>query len=190
MRRRVTLITLSVSGVGRARAFYGALGWKGEPPDDDVVFFQAGGMIVWLWGRDKLAADSAVSGGGWGGVTLAHNVASPGRGRRGTGRDPGRGRHDWQGRGGHVLGRLPRRVHRPRRPSLGGGPQPRMSAGGRRQRRAALKSTHRLGRPTAKRKPRIMSVQVSHAQPCLPILRLEITAGTRARVEAGGRSPA
>ena len=42
------------------------------------VFFQAGDLIVTLWGRDKLAADSGVTdGGGWGGVTLAHNVSSP-----------------------------------------------------------------------------------------------------------------
>jgi len=32
-------------------------------------------MVVGLWGRDKLSADSAVvDAGGWGGVTLAHNV--------------------------------------------------------------------------------------------------------------------
>jgi uncharacterized glyoxalase superfamily protein PhnB len=36
-------------------------------------------MIVALWDRAKLAEDSGVSdGGGWGGVTLAHNVGSPG----------------------------------------------------------------------------------------------------------------
>ncbi|MDQ1395737.1 MAG: uncharacterized protein QOG64_996, partial [Acidimicrobiaceae bacterium] len=57
---------------------YEALGWSGETPDDDVIFFQAGGIIFALWGRDKLAEDSAVTdGGGWGGVTLAHNVESP-----------------------------------------------------------------------------------------------------------------
>lgn len=78
MQQRVSLITLGVADVARARAFYEALGWKGGSPDGDVVFFQAGGMIVALWGRDKLAADSAVrDGGGWGGVTLAYNVASP-----------------------------------------------------------------------------------------------------------------
>ena len=64
--------------IDRARAFYEALGWTGESPDGDVVFFQAGGMIVALWGRDKLAADSVVDDtGGWGGVTLAYNAASP-----------------------------------------------------------------------------------------------------------------
>jgi catechol 2,3-dioxygenase-like lactoylglutathione lyase family enzyme len=79
MEQRVSLITLGVRNLERSRAFYEALGWKtGAGPDDDVVFFQAGGMIVALWGRDELAADSVVEdGGGWGGVTLAHNVRSP-----------------------------------------------------------------------------------------------------------------
>ena len=45
------LVTLGVRDLARARAFYEALGWKtGAEPDDDVVFFQAGGMIVALWG--------------------------------------------------------------------------------------------------------------------------------------------
>ena len=78
MEQRISLITLGVADTARARAFYEALGWSGESPDGDVVFFQAGRMIVALWGRDKLAQDSAVAdGGGWGGLTLAHNVASP-----------------------------------------------------------------------------------------------------------------
>ena len=75
----MSVLTLGVADLRRARAFYEALGWKtGAEPGDDVVFFQAGGMVVSLWGRDRLAADSAVEdGGGWGGVTLAHNVGSP-----------------------------------------------------------------------------------------------------------------
>ncbi len=78
MEQRVSLVTLGVADSARARAFYEALGWSGESPDGDVVFFQAGGMIVALWGRDKLAEDSCVEdGGGWGGVTLAYCVASP-----------------------------------------------------------------------------------------------------------------
>jgi predicted lactoylglutathione lyase len=77
--QRLSLVTLGVRDLARARAFYEALGWKtGAKPDDDVVFFQSGGMIVALWGRDQLAEDSAVEdGGGWGGVTFAHNVRSP-----------------------------------------------------------------------------------------------------------------
>jgi predicted lactoylglutathione lyase len=77
--QRVSLITLGVTDLARARAFYEALGWTtNAAPDDDVVFFQAGGMIVALWGREQLAEDSGVEdAGGWGGITLAHNVRSP-----------------------------------------------------------------------------------------------------------------
>jgi uncharacterized protein len=78
--QRVSLITLGVADVQRARAFYERLGWTTKAAsDDDVVFFQAGGLVVALWGRQELAADSGVRDTrGWGGVTLAHNVASPG----------------------------------------------------------------------------------------------------------------
>jgi uncharacterized protein len=76
---RISLVTLGVADVARARKFYEALGWPTNAvPDDDVVFFQSGGMILALWGRDQLAEDSGVEdAGGWGGVTLAHNVRSP-----------------------------------------------------------------------------------------------------------------
>jgi uncharacterized protein len=79
MDQRLSLITLGVSDLSRARRFYESLGWStGAAPDDDVVFFQAGGMIVALWDRAKLAEDSCVEdSGGWGGVTLAYNVRSP-----------------------------------------------------------------------------------------------------------------
>jgi len=78
MDQRVSLITLGVADVERSRAFYEALGWEGRSPDDDVVFFQAGGMILALWNRAKLAEDSGVSDpGGSSGFTLALNVRSP-----------------------------------------------------------------------------------------------------------------
>jgi catechol 2,3-dioxygenase-like lactoylglutathione lyase family enzyme len=79
MEQRLSLVTLGVSDLARSRAFYEALGWKsGAAPADDVVFFQAGGMIVALWDRARLAADSGVTdGGGWGGITLAYNTRSP-----------------------------------------------------------------------------------------------------------------
>ena len=78
MEQRVSLITLGVTDLARARAFYEALGWARGNDSDDVVFFQAGGMIFALWSREQLADDSGVEdGGGWGGVTLAHNVGSP-----------------------------------------------------------------------------------------------------------------
>ena len=80
MDQRLSLVTLGVADLARARRFYEALGWTtGAAPDDDVVFFQTGGMIVALWDRARLAEDSGVEDGrGWGGVTLAYNVRSPG----------------------------------------------------------------------------------------------------------------
>jgi uncharacterized protein len=78
MEQRVSLVTLGVADVARARAFYEALGWRVGNEGDDVAFFQAGGMVIALWSSEELAADSgAEDGGGWGGVTLAHNVRSP-----------------------------------------------------------------------------------------------------------------
>jgi predicted lactoylglutathione lyase len=78
MDQRISLITLGYRDYRRARDFYTALGWSIAWTDDDVVFFQAGGMIFALWDREKLAEDSGVEdGGGWGGITLAYNVGSP-----------------------------------------------------------------------------------------------------------------
>ncbi len=74
------MITLGVADLGRARAFYEALGWQtGAGKEDDVVFFQSGDMVLALWDRARLAEDSGVEdGGGWGGVTLALNLGAPG----------------------------------------------------------------------------------------------------------------
>lgn len=80
MDQRLSLITLGVSDLARAVAFYRALGWA---PDNDVAaqgvaFFQGPGTIVALWSREELAEDSVVEDpGGWGGVTLAYNTRSP-----------------------------------------------------------------------------------------------------------------
>jgi predicted lactoylglutathione lyase len=76
--QRVTLITLGVRDLHRARTFYEALGWRtGAAPDDDVVFFQASCLVLALWDRARLAEDSAVEdSGGWGGVMLAFNTGS------------------------------------------------------------------------------------------------------------------
>jgi hypothetical protein len=79
MEQRISVLTLGVRDLPRARAFYEALGWvTGAGPDDDVVFFRSGGMILALWDRARLAEDSGVEdSGGWGGATLAHNVRTP-----------------------------------------------------------------------------------------------------------------
>jgi uncharacterized protein len=70
MEQRISLVTLGVRELARARAFYEALGWRGaQQPDDEVAFFQAGGMIFGLW--------TALGGHGAPGIELAHNVRSP-----------------------------------------------------------------------------------------------------------------
>ena len=75
MEQRVSLVTLGVADLARARTFYEQLGWSVTDAPGDVVFFQAGGMIVSLWSRAQLAEDSGVGDpGGWGGVTLAYNT--------------------------------------------------------------------------------------------------------------------
>jgi len=75
--QRVSLITLGVRDLAASRAFYERLGWHVDLDVEETVFFQAGDQVVALWDRAKLSADSGVDdGGGWGGITLAHNVAS------------------------------------------------------------------------------------------------------------------
>jgi uncharacterized protein len=77
--QRVSLVTLGVADLAASRRFYEALGWSSASgPDGGVVFFQAGSMVLGLWSREELAKDSGTKdAGGWGGITLAHNVRSP-----------------------------------------------------------------------------------------------------------------
>ncbi|MEV6781752.1 VOC family protein [Streptomyces sp. NPDC051098] len=85
MDQRISLVTLGVRDLARARRFYEALGWRGQEVSQ-TVFFQAGGLAVVLWDRDLLAADCGLpsapstpdgsAGGGFGGIALAHNVRS------------------------------------------------------------------------------------------------------------------
>jgi predicted lactoylglutathione lyase len=78
MEQRISLVTLGVVNITLAREFYERLGWHGQEVEQ-TVFFQAGGMAFVLWGADKLAADAGVGmdvGGGFRGMTLAHNVRS------------------------------------------------------------------------------------------------------------------
>ena len=56
---RVTLVTLGVADMGVARAFYEKLGWRAHASSTpDVTFFEAGGMVVSLFGHAALAADA------------------------------------------------------------------------------------------------------------------------------------
>jgi uncharacterized protein len=77
MDQRVSLITLGVADVEASKRFYERLGWHVGLDVQETVFFQIGGAVLCLWGRDKLAEDCGVTdGGSWGGVALAHNVGS------------------------------------------------------------------------------------------------------------------
>ncbi len=83
MEQRISLVTLGVRDLARARSFYEQLGWHGQEVEE-TVFFQAGGQALVLWGREKLAADVGVGDGvgdddgacSFGGIALAHNVRS------------------------------------------------------------------------------------------------------------------
>lgn len=73
----MSLITLGVRDLGRSKAFYEALGWRGQEVQE-TVFFQVGGSAFVLWGREKVAADAGIAddGHGFGGMALAQNVRS------------------------------------------------------------------------------------------------------------------
>ncbi len=79
MEQRISLVTVGVADLARSRAFYEALGWVPARVTDGVVFFQAGGIIIGLWGKDNLAADAGLpkaAPGDWGAIAIAHNVRS------------------------------------------------------------------------------------------------------------------
>lgn len=75
--QRVTLITLGVDDLDRARAFYAALGWKNVGDQPGVVFYQMDGMAMGLFGKADLAKDQGRPGAdlGTGAMTLAQNFA-------------------------------------------------------------------------------------------------------------------
>jgi uncharacterized protein len=78
VKQSVSLITLGVSDYERAKAFYAALGWSPALEIEETAFFQANGVVLVLWAREKLARDSGIADDGarWSGITLAHNVGS------------------------------------------------------------------------------------------------------------------
>ena len=78
MQQSVSLVTLGVADYERARSFYEALGWKTALEIQETAFFEANGVVVVLWSREKLAVDTGVAddGASWSGITLAHNVGS------------------------------------------------------------------------------------------------------------------
>ncbi len=79
MDQRLSIVTLGVSDLARARAFYcDGLGWRASrASNENIVFIDAGGVALALYPRGYLAADARLDaqGAGFSGVTLAHNVA-------------------------------------------------------------------------------------------------------------------
>jgi catechol 2,3-dioxygenase-like lactoylglutathione lyase family enzyme len=79
MKQHIHIITLGVKDLETSKKFYAeTLGWKISRPQEGIVFFQAGGVILALYPRDLLAEDAVVSpqGSGFSGMTLAYNAGS------------------------------------------------------------------------------------------------------------------
>jgi uncharacterized protein len=78
VQQSVSLVTLGVSDYAAAKAFYAALGWSPALEVQETAFFQANGVVLVLWAREKLAPDMGIADDGarWGGIGLAHNVGS------------------------------------------------------------------------------------------------------------------
>jgi predicted lactoylglutathione lyase len=74
----VSLVTLGVSDYNRAKEFYEALGWSVAWEAQETSFFQANGVVLVLWSREKLASDMGIRDepARWSGIALAHNVGS------------------------------------------------------------------------------------------------------------------
>ncbi|RED48613.1 VOC family protein [Aestuariispira insulae] len=79
MEQRLSLVSLGVNDLGRSRAFYEKMGWQASPKNsnDNIVFFQLGGIVLGLYSRAALAEEARLTDdGGFGGITLAHNGRS------------------------------------------------------------------------------------------------------------------
>ena len=80
MEQRVSLISLGVENLERARAFYKAMGWSEALAMDDIVFYQLNGLALGLYPADKLAEDAELPctpKPAFNGMTLAYCLPSP-----------------------------------------------------------------------------------------------------------------
>jgi catechol 2,3-dioxygenase-like lactoylglutathione lyase family enzyme len=79
MNQHLHIVTLGVRDLETSRKFYTeTLGWKPSRPQEGIVFFQAGGVVLALFPREELAKDAQISseGDGSAGFTLAYNAQS------------------------------------------------------------------------------------------------------------------
>jgi catechol 2,3-dioxygenase-like lactoylglutathione lyase family enzyme len=77
--QRLSLVTLGVADLARARRFYeDGLGWKRGNTEEGIAFYQMPGAILALWSRPSLAEDAGVtdSGARFSGMVLAYNARS------------------------------------------------------------------------------------------------------------------
>lgn len=77
MEQRINMVTLGVADLQRSRQFYEKLGWlPSNESNKNIVFFQAGGMVLGLFSRKQLAEEANQSDEltGFDGVTLSYNV--------------------------------------------------------------------------------------------------------------------
>ena len=79
MNQHLHLITLGVRDFEKSKKFYSEiLGWKISRPQEGIAFFQAGGVVLAIYPREKLAEDvlTPPEGSGFSGITLAYNARS------------------------------------------------------------------------------------------------------------------
>ena len=80
MRQKLNLITLGVDNFERSVGFYEkGLGWKkSEKSMPDLALFQLGGIVLALYPRNELAADTTLpyEPSSFAGLTLSHNTTS------------------------------------------------------------------------------------------------------------------
>lgn len=79
MNQHLHIITLGVRDFETSKKFYTeTLGWKISRPQEDIAFFQAGGVVLAIYPRDLLKEDAVIAseGSGFSGFTLAYNAQS------------------------------------------------------------------------------------------------------------------
>ena len=79
MNQHLHIITLGVRDFEVSKKFYGeTLGWKPSGSQDEIVFFQAGGVVLAIYPREMLAEDAVIApdGSGFSGFTLAYSAQS------------------------------------------------------------------------------------------------------------------
>lgn len=80
MKPRLNIVTLGVQNLQKSKEFYqNALGWEpARGSDENIVFFNHGGIVRSLYPLDKLAEDADIQAdcSGFSGITLAINQDS------------------------------------------------------------------------------------------------------------------